>query len=344
MSNSIAEFLVSPSDSLLQVMTCIDRSAKGIALVVDNTQRLLGTVTDGDIRRALLKGATLASPVEPYMRRKFTAVETTAGRAEVLDLMRARSIEQVPIVDAAGKLVGLHVLREIIGTGDRPNWAVIMAGGKGTRLGHLTQNTPKPMLKVAGRPILERLVLHLVGYGITRIFISVNHLAHVIEEHFHDGERFGSKIAYLKETEALGTGGALSLLPEPPTSPVVVMNGDLVTDVDLARLLDFHAAGAYVATLSARRYLHEVPFGCLETNGPRLVRLEEKPVLERLVNAGVYVLSPELLVRVPRRYFPITELFESVLNDKLPVGVMPIEEDWIDVGQRDQLRQAREGV
>lgn len=336
--------VVSPIDSLLKVMTCLDRSAKGIALVVDNERYLLGSVTDGDIRRALLKGATLASAVEPYMRRKFTAVEHTAGRAEVLDLMRARSIEQVPIVDAEGKLVGLHVLREIIGTSERPNWAVIMAGGKGTRLGQLTQATPKPMLKVAGRPILERLVLHLVGYGITRIFISVNHLAHVIEEHFRDGERFGCQIAYLKEAEPLGTGGPLALLPEIPANPLVVMNGDLVTDVDLARLLEFHAAGAYAATLSARRYLHEVPFGCLETSGPRLTRLEEKPVLERLVNAGVYVLSPELLARVPRRYFPITELFESILNCKLPIGVLPMEEDWIDVGQREQLRQAREGV
>src|SRR3989304_1487910 len=205
----IKEISIKQSATIREAMEAIQRGACWIALVVDNNSKLLGLITDGDIRRALLSGATLNDPLEPYMQRKFTAVPPTTGRSEVLDLMRARSLNQIPIVDQTGKLVGLHLMREIIGAVRRPNWAVIMAGGRGERLRPLTDSIPKPMIKVAGRPILERIVLHLVGYGIRRIFISVNYLSQVIEDHFGDGTRFGCTIEYLRETQPLGTGGSL---------------------------------------------------------------------------------------------------------------------------------------
>lgn len=344
MKRSIAGLIVPPNDSLLDAMACIDRNARGIALVVDNERHLLGTVTDGDIRRALLKGATLNSPLAEHMQREFTVVSNQAGRAEVLDLMRARSIEQVPILDEAGRLVGLHVLQEIIGAFERPNWAVIMAGGRGERLRPITEAIPKPMIRVAGKPILERIVLHLVGFGIREIFISVNYLGDIIRKHFGDGSSFGCSIRYLEEDKPLGTGGSLSLLPSKPTDAVLVMNGDLVTQADIGALLEQHKQGGYSITVGVEEYAHSIPYGCVDVDGDRIVRLEEKPVLTRLVNAGIYALSPGVLDRVPHdQVFPITALIEQAINLGDPVGAFRVADDWIDVGHIEQLRLAQRG-
>lgn len=345
-SKPVSQLCLPPDGTLWDALRVIDQGACGICLLVDPQQHLLGTVTDGDIRRALLKGATLQDRVQPHAHTAFTSVHVRTPRAEVLDLMQARQIHQVPILDDEGRLKGLHLLHEIIGSAPRPNWAVIMAGGKGTRLGELTRSTPKPMLKVAGRPILERLVLHLVGSGIRRIFISTNYLAGQIEEHFGDGARFGCRIEYLREQpeEPLGTGGSLALLPEAPTDPIFVCNGDLVTQVDIAGLLEFHREGGQLATIGVRGYTHEIPFGCLEVSDGRVLSLVEKPALSQLINAGIYVLDPTLVTRVPRRHFPITELFEEALRQGDPVGAFEIADEWIDVGQREQLKQARGGA
>ena len=340
---SMREVLVHEGATIRDAMEALDRSALQIVLVVDARGRLLGTVTDGDLRRALLEGSTLASPLRPYIYQDYASVSPSADRADVLDLMRARRIEQVPVVDDAGKVVGLHTLQALLGVEERPNWAVIMAGGKGTRLHPLTKDVPKPMLRVAGRPILERLVLHLVGYGIRRINLCVNHLSHVIEDYFGDGSRFGCRIDYVRETEAMGTGGALALLDEVPVDPVLVMNGDLVTQVNIADMFSFHADGGYAGTIGVRRRFQESPYGCVQADGGRLVRIKEKPIEEQLINAGIYVLNPALLVRVPKQCFAITALFEEALRDGLVLGAYEVSDDWIDVGQRDRLKEAREG-
>lgn len=335
---------VALSATLRDAMWALERGATEIVLVVDHDDRLIGIFTDGDIRRALLRGATLDAPVEPHVQRTFTAVSPQASRAEVIDLMRARTIGQIPIVDDAGKLVGLHLLHEIIGAEERPNWAVIMAGGQGRRLRPITEEIPKPMIRIAGRPILERVVLHLVGFGIRRIFLSVNYLGHIIEQHFGDGSRFGCQIDYLRETKPLGTAGSLSLLPEAPTAPVLVMNGDLVTEAEIGAMLEFHATGGQRATVGVRRYSHTVPFGCVELDGERIVQMEEKPNLVRLVNAGIYVLDPALVERVaPDQELGMPTLLEQCIARDERVCAFEIQADWIDVGQRDQLRQAREG-
>ena len=216
-----------------------------------------------------------------------------------------------------------------------------MAGGEGRRLRPLTDRLPKPMVPVAGRPILERIVLHLVGYGIKRIYISVNYMAEVITEHFGDGARFGCAITYLRESAPLGTGGPLSLLPEPPAHPLLVMNGDLVTQVDVSRLLQFHERQGACATLAARHYQVEIPFGVVTERDDRLVELVEKPTPHYLINAGIYVLDPDVLPLVPAgAFFPITTLFEKLLAHKRRVAVYSIEEDWIDVGRREELCRA----
>ena len=282
---------------------------------------------------------------DPFLNRDFVSVRASEGRAEVLELMRARRIGAIPVLDADGHPAGLHLLHTFLVPLERTNRAVVMAGGQGVRLRPLTDTVPKPMLRVAGRPILERTILHLVGSGITRISISVNYLGDVIEAHFEDGSRFGARIDYLREDEPLGTAGALGLLPEPPTEPVLLMNGDLVTSADVGGLLDAHTQLGASATIGVRRYVHAVPFGCVERDGDRVVRLEEKPTIEREVNSGIYALSPEAVARVGRgQRLSMPELIEGLLADGLPVAAFEIEDDWIDVGQREQLARARDGA
>jgi dTDP-glucose pyrophosphorylase len=344
MTDRLRGSVVPEDGSLRSAMEALDRGASEIALAVDADGRLSGVVTDGDLRRALLRGAAIDDPLATVLNRAFVALNARDGRADALELMRARRINSIPVVDGDGRPVGLHLLHAFLEPVQRPNWAVVMAGGQGLRLRPLTEDLPKPMLRVAGRPILERIVLHLVGFGIKRIFLALNYRGEVIEDHFGDGGQFGVRIEYLRETEPLGTAGALALLPEPATDPLLLMNGDLVTSADLGGLLDAHAAGGYTATIGIRRYLHSVPFGCVERDGARVIRIEEKPTLAREVNAGIYALQPDLVRRVPSgRASTMPALIDGALERDEPVGAFEIEDDWIDVGLREQLDQAREG-
>lgn len=336
---------VNISKRVLDGMRVIDSSSAGIALVLDDEKNLQGTLTDGDIRRALLQGASLEDGLESYMSKNIIVAGPEAGRAEILDVMHAHLLDQVPVVDSNGKLLGLHTLHELVGAVQRPNWAVIMAGGKGERLKPITETTPKPMLKVAGRPILERLVLHLVGFGIRHIFISINHLGEVIEEFFQDGSRHGCEIKYIREDQPMGTGGAISLLPSQPQYPLLVMNGDLVVQTDIAQMLQFHENGDNYATMGIRTYCHHVPFGCAVVEQGRITDLQEKPLLEKTINTGIYVLSVDAVRDVPQKYFEITSLFDQALVNGKPCGAFMIEGEWMDVGQHKELAMARgEGV
>ena len=328
--------------TLIECMKVINRTGAGIALAVDSTSELIGTISDGDIRKALLKGCPLDSPVLPHINRDCFSVLSSISRAEVLDIMHARKFEQIPIVDERNRVVGLHLLHDIVGNVPCPNWAVVMAGGEGKRLRPFTENVPKPMIKVAGRPILERVILHLVSSGIRRIFISVNHLSGIIESHFEDGSDYGVEIEYLRENVPLGSGGAISLLPEIPEQPILVMNGDLIADINFGDMINFHTQNDFYATMGVYPYFHQVPYGCVGKKENRLASLEEKPVLEKLVNAGVYILSPQAVTAIPENIlFPITMLFEDALSKNLRCGVFTIEKEWLDIGTPKQLRQAR---
>jgi dTDP-glucose pyrophosphorylase/CBS domain-containing protein len=338
----LAKIIVQVDATLLEALHAIDAGAESIAFVADANGRVVGSLSDGDIRRALLGGAALTDRnLTRVMRRDFAFVTPAVERAEVLDIMRARDVGQLPVIDAEGRLCGLHSVGQMISRVKRPNSAVILAGGRGTRLYPITETLPKPMVMVAGRPILERLVLHLMSHGIRRIYLSVNYLAHIIEEHFGDGSRFGCSIEYLREPQPLGTGGPLSLLDPIPTEPVLVANGDLVTQCDLGRMLDFHSAGGYIATIGLRPYELSVPFGVASVEDHQLIGLQEKPVEQMLINAGVYVLSPEAVRMIPGdRNYPITELFEQCLAAGRRVGAHAIENEWLDVGRPEELRKA----
>ena len=327
---------------LIDVMWALERGGIEIALVVDQLDRLKGLFTDGDVRRLLLKGVSVESPLAPFLRPQFVTVGPEASRAAVLEMMQARTLGQIPVVDAAGRLVGLHLLHNLIMTAERPNWAVIMAGGRGSRLLPLTDKIPKPMLSVAGRPILERVVLHIMSFGIRRFFLAINYLGHVIEQHFGDGRELGCQIEYLRENAPLGTGGALSLLPERPSTPLLVMNGDLVTQANLGAMLDFHQSGGQVGTMGVRRYVHTVPFGCVHMQGDQITRCEEKPRLTRAINTGIYVLEPKLLDHIPKdRDFGLPTLFDEAVARNELVRAYQFDDDWIDVGLKEELARAQ---
>jgi dTDP-glucose pyrophosphorylase len=336
---------VAATGTLRDALAAVDLGGAGIALAVDDEGRLVGVVTDGDIRRALLGGVSLTDAISTVVNESYVAVASSQSRADALDLMRARRLNAIPAVDGERRPVALHLLHAFLEPDPRPNWAVVMAGGEGRRLRPLTETVPKPMLRVAGRPILERIVLHLVGAGITRVFIAVNYLADVIEGHFGDGSALGVRIEYLREERPLATAGALGLLPAAPSVPLLLLNGDLVTNVDLGAMLDAHHRRGYAATVGVRRYAHTIPFGCVERDGDRIVRLEEKPTLIREVNTGIYVLEPWVVALVEGGV-PTTmpDVIGQVLVRGDPVGAFEVEDDWIDVGQRDELLRAREGA
>jgi dTDP-glucose pyrophosphorylase len=339
---TLDDLIVGPGDSVLDAMRVIDRSGLEVALVCDSKRKLLAVLTDGDIRRAILAGKPLTTPVVEVGNPRFTSTSSDTPRHAAVQVMLDRGFKCLPVVDGDGRLLDLHTLRMALLGQRTPSWAVVMAGGKGERLGELTMAMPKPMLPLGDRPLLQHIVEHLVAHGIRRIFLSVNYLGSMVEDHFGDGSRYLCRIEYLRETEPLGTGGPLSLLPEAPTAPLVVMNGDLVTNINISRLLAFHRAGEFAATMCVRTHKVQVPFGVAELDGPRVKALVEKPSLEYRINAGIYVLSPAVVQRVPaRKATPITDLLNGCLEKKEAVGAYHMQETWNDVGVPEEYDSGR---
>ena len=347
MTQLLEQALLPATATIRDAMRSLEESRAQIVLIVDHGRRLQGTLTDGDVRRALLSGATLDANVTDHMTADYFSVPAGAARADVLELMSARQVAQVPEIDEENVIVGLHLLHEMLSPVERPNAAVVMAGGRGSRLAPLTEVVPKPMLPVAGRPILERIVLQLVGAGIRRIYLSINYMGEVIEAHFGDGHRFGASIEYLRESEPLGTAGSLGLLGgngPTATNPFLVMNGDLVTQVSLGRLLDFHEAASHPMTITIRRHIEQLPFGSVEVDDDRLIGFAEKPTRTRLINAGIYVLNPSCLRKIHSgEVLTMPELIARLRAADEVVRVFEIDDDWIDVGRPTDLDRARRG-
>ncbi len=342
----LVDLIAAPDTSILAVMKIIDRAGLGVAMVCDRARKLVAVVTDGDIRRALINGRGLEAPIRDVGNARFTAVQDDTSRMEALDLMLKRGFTCLPVIDGSGRLVDLHTLTASL-VGDRvESWAVIMAGGKGERLGELTKGVPKPMLPIGDRPILEHIVRLLVTHGVRRIFISVNYLARMIQDHFGDGADYQCRIEYLHEQEdvPLGTGGPIALLPEMPKHPLIVMNGDLLTRIHLGRLLAFHRSGDYIATMGLREHIVQVPFGVAEVKESKIIKLVEKPRLNYRINAGIYVLNPELIPTIPKnRMYPITELLNGCLKDGKRVGAYHMQEAWNDIGLPEEYQRAQGG-
>ncbi|HCK08849.1 MAG TPA: alcohol dehydrogenase [Candidatus Latescibacteria bacterium] len=332
------------SGTIRQAMQQIGPTQLGVVFIVDGERKLLGTATDGDIRRALLKGADLDSSIDRAMNQSPIVAPDTLSEPALATLMRANSIRQLPLVDVAGRVVAIEYLDATPVSYDGPITAVIMAGGEGQRLRPLTDSTPKPMLPVAGRPILEILVDSLKMSGFKRILISVGYLGDMIRKHFGDGSDLGVDIHYLTEHEPLGTAGALGLIPPDlrPTTPVVVVNGDLLTSLRLAAFRDFHIAADYDLTLCCRPYEVSVPFGYPIVEGDLVTGFREKPKFHYLVNSGIYCLSPSILEGVPAgKPYNMTDLIEQHCraNSETRVGVFPLREPFHEIGRMETYKE-----
>ncbi len=337
--------LLPESATLQQAIETLDAAALKIALVVTGDDVLVGTITDGDIRRALLRGLGLQSSIETVVHREPFVAPPGMDREMVRHLMHANKLLHVPVVDRDHRLVGLHLWEELNLPVERPNTVLIMAGGAGSRLRPYTENCPKPMLPVAGKPMLEHIVERARGQGFRRFVFAVHYLGHVIEEHFGAGERWQIQIDYLREQSPLGTAGALSLLDPRPEHPFVVSNGDVLTDIHYGELLDFHARHGAAATMAVRQHEWQYPFGVVRTRGVEITGFEEKPVTSALVNAGIYVLDPnaiDCLIAAERCDMPM--LFERLREKGGRTVVYPMHEPWLDVGKPEDYLAVQDGV
>jgi len=335
------EVLVSPSTSILETIQIIDSAALQIALVVDGDGRLLGTVTDGDIRRAILKGLSLTEPVARAMNPAPTVALVNEGRQEILAVMKAKNLRQIPVLDEAGRVVGIEILEELLKGGRKDNLVVLMAGGLGSRLRPLTQECPKPLLRVGSRPILETILHNFIEYGFERFYISVNYKADMIKKYFGDGSRWSVRIEYLEEEQSLGTAGPLSLLPEKTDRPLLVMNGDLLTRVNFDQLLQFHLDSRALATMCVREFDLQVPYGVVKIDGHRLLGIDEKPVQRFFINAGIYVLQPSVLELIPCvACYDMPDLFARLVEQGRETAVFPVREYWLDIGRLSDYERA----
>ncbi len=332
--------LVLPSATIGQVIARIDESTLQIALVVDENNHLLGTVTDGDIRRGILRGLSVLDPVTKVMNPHPQTAAPADDRSALLAIMQQLNIRQLPIIDD-GVVVGLEMLDTLLSPQPRENYAVLMAGGLGERLWPLTKECPKPMLSVGGRPILETLLLTCIEYGVRRFYFSLNYRADQIREYFGDGSRWGVQIQFIQETQRLGTAGSLSLLPEVPSQPFLVINADLLTKVNFGSLLEYHVNHCATATMTVREYDLQVPYGVLKLDGHRILKIIEKPVHRFFVNAGIYVLDPDALKFIPKeQYFDMPSLFDNLIEGGRSTAAFPIREYWLDVGQMTDYERA----
>ncbi len=330
--------------SIMEAIATIDKTDARIALVVDSNGKLIGSATDGDIRRGLLRGESLEAPIRSIMHTSPHALPLKTPRERILGLMESAGIRQIPLLTEAGRIAGIVTYDDLLGFyhEPRPNPVVIMAGGKGKRLLPITTDIPKPMVTVGNKPILEWIIKRFLHQGFHEFHLAVNYLGHMIEQYFGDGERFGCRINYIREKEFLGTAGALSLLPSMPKHPVIVTNGDILASVDFGDVVDFHAVSNATATVCARAHQIEVPYGVLQVKDGCLASIIEKPVYEDLISAGMYVLTPEVLATIPKGVnTDMPSVLTNLIKDDRRVAVYALQEEWMDIGRHDDLEQAK---
>jgi dTDP-glucose pyrophosphorylase len=339
------ETLANPGISVRSALAQLDRTRLQILLVVDGARRLIGTVTDGDIRRAILAGVELDGSLEPFIFRTPFTTTADADQAKLFEVMMRQELRRVPVLDDRESVIGLRAIEDLANPPALPNVAVLMAGGLGTRLRPLTASTPKPMIPVGNRPLLETTIEHLRLAGIHTVYLAVNYRADLIQRYFGDGHRFGLDIRYLEERDALGTAGALGLLSERPTNPLIVMNGDLLTGINFVDLLAFHDASNAPMTVCLGDHTYQVPYGVAEVRNGQLLRLREKPDTQFLVNAGIYVLAPEMLDFVPSNApYDMPMLIAEVIAGGKSVSTYKLNDYWVDIGRIEDLQDARARV
>jgi dTDP-glucose pyrophosphorylase len=334
--------LISPDTTVRAAIEILDESALQICVIVGEDKRMLGAVTDGDIRRAILRNVALDSPIEEIMNRDPIVGTAQEDNETLLNRMKVDFVNQIPLLDANGCIVGLaHIDNLLRPGGTRDNWVVLMAGGLGQRLRPITDAVPKPLLHVGGRPVLQNILERFVEQGFRNFYISVNYKSEMIVNHFGDGGRWGVKIRYLMEDEALGTAGSLSLIEEPLDEDLLVMNGDLMTKVSFVNLLDYHVENKAAATMGVREYDVQVPFGVVHLDDHRVLGIDEKPTHRFFVNAGIYVISPKVLTQIPKdRHLDMPQLIQQLIDRSSVTAAFPLREYWLDIGRIEDWEKA----
>lgn len=346
MSFSWKKTLIKPESSIIDALKVIDNEALRIALVVDDKQQLLGVVTDGDIRRAILNSLPLDTPVVDIMSYSPITASVNTAKEQLVKLMESKSILAIPLMDD-NKVVGLETLHNLFEDKTYYNPIFIMAGGFGTRLRPLTDSCPKPMLKIGNKPILETVIRSFIKAGFVNFYISTHYMPEQIQHHFGDGSELGVNICYVYEDSPLGTGGALGLLPDdlPQDLPLIMMNGDVLTKVDFGRLLDFHTENQADATMCVREYDYQIPYGVINGEGNKITSMVEKPIQRFFVNAGIYVVSPRVIQSVPENHhIDMPTLLEQHMNERDNILMFPIHEYWLDIGRMDDFNRAQADI
>jgi len=340
--NEYQDILLTKNSTIKEALGVIDKGAMRIGIVLDSDERVIGTLSDGDIRRGLLNSLSLDSSIENIYFKEPTLANINDAKELIIQKALRKHIYQIPIVDDAGRLVKLEELSNLLKTNAKNNRIILMAGGLGTRLRPLTEEMPKPLLKIGNKPILETIIENFAKYGFVNITISVNYKAGMIKEYFGDGSALGVNIDYIEETKRLGTAGALSLIKERPQEPFFVMNADLLTNVNFEHLLEFHMMEHSVATMCVREYDYHVPYGVIQTEGSRIVSIEEKPIHKFFVNAGIYTLSPQVFEYIPKNeFYDMPTLFDAIIKDELTTASFPIHEYWLDIGRMSDFERAQ---
>ncbi|MEK5184098.1 nucleotidyltransferase family protein [Solibacillus sp. FSL W7-1324] len=334
--------VVHTKQTLFETMKIIDETSLQFAVVVDEDNHLLGTVTDGDIRRGILRGEGLEVPINMIMNPNPFIAKNGLKMNTYKQLMKSKNLKQLPIVNDQNQIVDILFI-DHLETPSNKNQVILMLGGLGKRLRPLTNDIPKPMLKVGNKPIVESIIEGFKQYGYTNFIFSVNYKKEVIQDYFQNGEIMGISIDYIEEKKRMGTAGALSLLENRPTEPFFVMNGDLLTQVNFDQLMQFHQEQNAVATMCVREYEYQVPYGVIKTDGVELISIKEKPIHRSFVNAGIYVLSPEVFDYIPiDTFYDMPSLFEALINQGKKTSVFPIHEYWLDIGRVDDFNRANE--
>ena len=335
--------LILASATLKEAAENLTKSSLKICLIIDGDGRLIGTISDGDIRRGLLRGLTLASSIQEIVKKNPLVVPTGISKDLIRQIMAANQIQQIPEVDGENRVLALHTWDEFSAPKALDNSMVIMAGGKGSRLRPHTEACPKPMLPVGGKPMLEHIVERAKLDGFSNFIFAVHYLGHMVEDYFGNGIRLNVKIEYLKENEPLGTAGALSLLENKLNAAFIVTNGDVITDIRYGELLDFHIRHDAAATMAVRLHEWQHPFGVVQMNGLEITGFEEKPINRTHINAGVYALNPSALNALEKNmHCDMPTLFERLQAQSQRIVAYPMHEPWLDVGRSDDLAKANQ--
>lgn len=337
----IIRLFISPTTDIKDAMETIDKGAKGIALVIDEDSRLLGTITDGDIRRAIIRGNSLNDPVKSIMNDNFIFVSQNYSQKLVETIFLTKDINQLPVLDDNMRVVNVIFYHDFFKKASKENWAMIMAGGLGTRLASLTRDIPKPMLRVGPKPIIETIIEQLKNYGYKKIILSLNYKADIIKDYFQDGSNFGVEINYVSEKKRLGTAGAIRLAKQYLDKPFFVLNGDILTKLNFEQFMQYHVKQNNSITIGTKKYEMTIPYGVVDIKDESVVSLKEKPGMGFFVSGGMYCLNPDTIDYIPEdEYYDITQLIDAYLNDKRKVGSFPITEYWMDIGHLEDFYQA----